>query len=166
MKPLSQRSVAITTTASRRKKFLWRVLWVPFAVLSTIPMGFTLMGAYNYTGARAHAPHARQPDTATHLTQRRPPAPLCNPVGNKAKARGWWFYAWTGWLCLPLIFPFCLGFPYVYATDWTHRTFLVDIMNWWAQSTTRPFFTPRIIGLENLPAAGEPAVLVANHQVS
>lgn len=38
------------------------------------------------------------------------------------------------------------------------------VNNLWAIASTTPFYSVKIIGRENLPPAGSPAVYVANHQ--
>lgn len=90
---------------------------------------------------------------------------ISNEAGNKERARGFLFFTWTGVLCLPLTVPFLAVLPYVYFCDPNIRMPLAEIMNWWAQTTTKPFFVPRIEGIENLPPLDQPVVYIANHQV-
>ena len=117
------------------KKILWRCAWVPYGLLSIIPIGLGAMGTYHF----------------------------CR--GDKRHGRGHFFYSLTGWLALPLSVPVLLGAPIVWCVDWEKRTFMNQIQQLWARTTTLLFFKTIVTGNEQLvKLKGRPAVFVSNHQ--
>jgi len=76
------------------------------------------------------------------------------------------FFAWTGFLTLPLSVVILLSIPYIYLFDPYQRDILIQVQRTWAKLTVAPFFTPEIQGLENLDSLdkGEAVVYVSNHK--
>jgi len=62
--------------------------------------------------------------------------------GDKDGTRGGLFFAFQGYLCLPMSVPFCFAVPWVYLTDWTQRRLLDKFMHVWGRVTCLPFFKP------------------------
>ena len=118
------------------RKWAWRLVWVPSAVLATIPATLTGLAAYHALVAR-----------------------------DRGLARGYGFYALTSWLAIPTGAAICLAAPVSYLSgDWEHRHLLNWLVTLWARATTAPFFTPEFEGIENLPPPGRAAIYVSNHQ--
>ncbi|KAF8056785.1 1-acyl-sn-glycerol-3-phosphate acyltransferase [Scenedesmus sp. PABB004] len=81
-----------------------------------------------------------------------------------AHVRAALFAAWTFALAVPLfIAMLCLCLP-VMALDNTRRLAQHYVNNLWAIASTTPFYSVEVVGRENLPPPGAPAVYVANHQ--
>ena len=114
-------------------KIAWRCVWVPYAVLSMIPNSFLVLTLYHFL------------------------------KGDHAKARGWAFYAVTGYVCLPLSVVVNFAAPFVYLTDWDRRVFYNYMTKLWGKLTTYPFLVPTIKGADRIPREG-PVVFVSNHQ--
>lgn len=89
------------------------------------------------------------------------PSTLRRLVSN---VRGALFYAVTFTLAIPLFATMLLLAPAVAALDPVRRRAQHWVNNVWAKVSTGIFYRVRIVGRENLPPAGSPAVYVANHQ--
>lgn len=128
----------VVTVRSRRsgwKKYLWRAIWVPYAILTGIPVTSSALGAYYYLR------------------------------GDGERARGCAFFAVTGFLSLPLSVPMFLAAPYILIADRDKRTFADMIQKTWGRTTTRLFFETKVEGLERIShLEGKGAVYVSNHQ--
>ena len=118
----SKSSKAKTTT--KFKKYLWRTFWIPYAVLSLIPISFTSLATYKWLS------------------------------GDREGFRGTAFYALTGWLCLPLSLGVLFGAPFVLAFDSDQRAFMDGIQKLWGRSTTRLFFDTIVEGESKLKDLG------------
>ena len=117
-------TAAPTTTTTTFRTYLWRACWIPYAVLSLIPISFSTAAAYRYL------------------------------IGDDEGFRGTAFYALTGWLCLPLSVGVFFGAPFVLLFDPHQRTFMDGIQKCWGRGTTRPFFVTDVEGAEVLDNIG------------
>jgi 1-acyl-sn-glycerol-3-phosphate acyltransferase len=81
-----------------------------------------------------------------------------------ALVKGAAFYAVTFALAVPLFITMCVLAPFVTVLDPIRRRAQHWVNNVWAKVSTGIFYRVRIVGKENLPPAGSPAVYVANHQ--
>ena len=114
---------------------LWRAVWVPYAILTCIPITSTVLGAYYYMR------------------------------GDKKRARGCAFFAATGFLSLPLSVPMFVAAPYILIADRDKRTVADKIQKIWGRTTTQLFFETKVEGLERIKHLdGKAAIYVSNHQ--
>ena len=113
-----------TSNSNTYRKYAWRVVWMPYALLSIIPISSSIMAAYKWM------------------------------QGDKDGFRGAAFYALTGFLCLPLSVPVLLGAPFVLGLDPHKRVFMDNIQKLWGRSTTRPFHDTTVEGTSNLDNVG------------
>lgn len=119
----------------RWKKYLWRAVWLPYAMLAGIPITSSALGTYYYL------------------------------LGDDKRARGCAFFAITGFLSLPLSVPMFLAAPYIMIADRDKRTFADKIQKTWGRATTQMFFQTTVEGLERIShLEGKGAVYVSNHQ--
>ncbi len=133
----SSRAASASAVSRRRtplRTIVWRCLWIPYFLLAFIPHSFLVLATY-YT-----------------------------LQGNRPKARGWAFYAITGYICLPMSVFVNLSVPFVYLLDWDNRVLFNYVTKAWGRITTYPFVVPEIRGGERIPRDGRPVVFVCNHQ--
>jgi 1-acyl-sn-glycerol-3-phosphate acyltransferase len=109
---------------SNFKTYLWRACWVPYAVLSLIPISFSTAALYRWG------------------------------IGDMEGFRGTAFYALTGWLCLPLSVGVFVAAPFVLAFDPDQRTFMDGIQKCWGRLTMLPFFQTQVEGADLLEHLG------------
>mmetsp|Transcript_18188 Transcript_18188/g.29558 ORF Transcript_18188/g.29558 Transcript_18188/m.29558 type:complete len:377 (+) Transcript_18188:872-2002(+) len=111
---------------------------VSYGVLAIIPTSFSLAAAYHWI------------------------------VGDPWQvSRAYLFFAWTGYLCLPLSAVLLMSLPVVYIYDWKDRWFLDQVQRTWAKLTCLPFFTPTVVQSEKtaeLLKSGQPVVFISNHE--
>ena len=81
-----------------------------------------------------------------------------------ARVRALLFFLWTLAVALPLFVVMLAVYPFVLVTDKFQRRAEHAVNNVWAVLSPIPFFGVEVRGKENLPAAGAPVMLVANHQ--
>ncbi|GBF88021.1 1-acyl-sn-glycerol-3-phosphate acyltransferase [Raphidocelis subcapitata] len=81
-----------------------------------------------------------------------------------ANVRALAFALWTFTLAIPLFIAMTAMSPVVMLTDKFRRLAQHFVNNLWAIASTTPFYGVTIVGRENLPPAGSPAVYIANHQ--
>lgn len=84
--------------------------------------------------------------------------------GALATVRALAFYLWTVTLAVPLFVSMLLITPFQFAFDKYRRLALHIVNDLWAVVSTSLFYSVEIRGRENLPAPGDAAVYVANHQ--
>jgi 1-acyl-sn-glycerol-3-phosphate acyltransferase len=80
-----------------------------------------------------------------------------------ARARAIAFFITSFSLAVPLITIMAIMFPFVWVFDRTRRSALSFCNDVWAAVSTGLFFPVQVFGRDNLPAADEAAVYVANH---
>ncbi|GAQ90540.1 lysophosphatidic acid acyltransferase [Klebsormidium nitens] len=81
-----------------------------------------------------------------------------------SKLRAILFYVTTLLIAIPLFVVMLVIFPFQYLFDKYRRRGLHVVNNLWANLTTALFYKIEVIGAENLPPKGTPAVYIANHQ--
>ena len=103
-----------------------------YGILSLIPIGFSGASAYHYI------------------------------KGNRKRCRGFAFYAWMGYLSLPLSVILLAGAPAALIMDGHTYRWGNYIQTMWATLTAAPFFTAKV---QNAPKVNSgPAIYVSNHQ--
>ena len=126
---------SLNASSYKWKTYAWRMVWVPYALLTGIPITSSVAGLYHYA------------------------------MGDAKKARGCAFFAVTGFLSLPLSVPLLLASPYIMFVDNDRRLFADFIQKMWGRTTTRSFFETKVEGLERIRHLdGKAAVYVSNHQ--
>ena len=103
-----------------------------YGALLTIPVGFTGASAYNAA------------------------------TGDWKRARGYAFYAWMGYLSLPLSAVMLVGSPVALLVDGHTYRWGNYVQTLWAQWTAAPFFSTAVFG--SPPPTESPAIYVSNHQ--
>lgn len=128
-----------TPAAAGARRVVWRVVKYTYGTLALIPMSFTVAAGYHWLVD--HPPQV---------------------------SRAYAFFAWTGFLCLPLSVVLLAAYPVERLFDWERRRLLQAVQRTWAMLTVRPFFTPRFEGVERvqelLQKRERAVVYVSNHQ--
>jgi len=84
-----------------------------------------------------------------------------NPRSPPERTRALSFFAWTGWVSLPLSVVLLAASPLVLLTDPVDRGLLNAVQQAWASATLYPFLQLNVRG--ELPKADKPAIYVSNH---
>ena len=119
---------------SSHGKYPWRLVWVPYGLLSTFPLTSSALAVH-------------------HLVR-----------GREDDARGCAFFAVTGFLSLPFSLVILLSMPYTLLMDEERRQIPDWVQKTWGKGTTRCFFQTRVEGRGHLlDIKGNTAVYVSNH---